>query len=197
MAFNNPPKDTEKPPQFVVGLNYGKYSNWSVYLDGQTLLALLWATGVLGNCLASIKAAGEEQPLFEFEHPRVSMAMDVLFQIQQTGQTDFTMGSEWDQQFSETDPILTEEFAMQLAEYDETIWAQNICERSLALVLWMIGEYGCRASRLCFPNDSDVNRKLQAVLLILLKIFQGKRCTIVTDQRILEEPALAAEEALG
>jgi len=137
--------------------------------------------------LASIKAAGEEQRSLTIDHARVSMALDTLFQIQQTGQTDFTMPSRWDRSFSETKPILTDEFAEQLAEHDETIWAQNIHERELALVLWMIGEYSFRSSEISFLTDTNLIKKLQAALLILYEIFLGKRYTIATAQRMLDE----------
>jgi hypothetical protein len=144
-------------PSTMPMLLRGKYSRWAEGMDVETLEAALVVVGEFGSRYWAMRSSGGRLPAPAFERHsmaehRMVYALESFAMVRASGQLDFQMDSGWNLRFSSAAPAFVPVHERQLAHDPRTAWARMLDERSFAVVLWMIGEYGTRVNSSRGPN---------------------------------------------
>lgn len=196
-------------PAFLPKLLMGKYSRWAERLEADTLQAALLAVGEFGRRYWAMRRSDGAFPAPSFQkHARSEMfesrmvyPLEAFATIRAKARFDSRLGSSWSREFSPTVPAFSSEFGDRLARSPVTAWAQGLDERSFALILWMIGEYGTRANSSRGPDGSEYppptfdgppeqTRPMRAALRLLAMIEAGARTTVTEAARVISEMAV-------
>jgi hypothetical protein len=153
----------------------------------------LCAIGEFGSRYAAMRLPDGTFPATRFlERPmaeaRIRYALVILATIQAAAGTDRHMKSIWDRELSVGEPIFTLPYRQRLARIASTFWAENLDERGLGLILWMVEEYGIRVNSSrgldggeypppIYEGAFERTRPMHAALQLIAKINQGEHIT--------------------
>jgi hypothetical protein len=193
-------------PAMVPKLLMGKYSQWAEKLDADTLEAALWAVGEFGSRYWTMRLPDGRFPAPTFQKHgmaefRMVYALEAFAIIHAEGQFDWQMGSGWNRDFSPSSPAFSREFSDRLSLGPATAWARDLDERSFALLLWMIGEYGIRVNSSRAPDGSEYPpptfdgppaqiQPMRAALRLIAMIESGTRTTATEAARVISGAAV-------
>lgn len=192
-------------PTFQEKLLIGKYSRWAERVDADTLEAALCAVGEFGGRFWTMRLPDGRFPAPTFQKHamaeyRMVYALEAFAKIRGEGRFDWEMGSGWNREFSPSLPAFSRAFSDRLSRDPSTAWARDLDERSFALLLWMIGEYGIRANSSWGPDDSEYalptfggppeqEQPMRAALRVIAMIESGARTTATEAARLISGSA--------
>ncbi|MFO0826566.1 MAG: hypothetical protein U0572_00310 [Phycisphaerales bacterium] len=184
----------------------GKYSSWARHLDADTLEAALTAVGEFGWRYWTMKLPDGRFPAPTFqEHAtaefRMVYALESFATIRAVRQFDWQMGSGWNDEFSQSSLAFSRGFSDRLSRNPSTAWARHLDERSFALLLWMIGEYGIRVNSSRGPDGSEYapptfdgpprqTEPMRAALRLIAMIEWGTHTTAAEAARVISGAAV-------
>ncbi|MCK5690792.1 ankyrin repeat domain-containing protein, partial [Myxococcota bacterium] len=180
--------------EFTTHLKLGKYSDWALRLNAEQLAALFWAIGIFGCEMSITNSPGgffsEEQreELYGGTLRKLS-ALDRLAEIQQAGGLGGSGAFGWLNQYPVGTPAFASAYRNYLLEDEYTGWAQALDERSIALVLWMVGEYGIRGGwyRSAGEGDAVYSQRAAIALSFITSIYFGKNANVEGLRGVLQE----------
>lgn len=184
----------------------GKYSRWTILLDAGTLEALLLAIGEFGerwgtaSRLTGLPLVPQFYP-HSMDERRMRDALETMARIQSsTGMNspEFSLGFS-SPLLSEQVPAFSREFRDRLANGAHTAWAQDLDERRLGALLWIVAEYGIRVSPFGGPNRSEypppnfdaepaVTQPMRAALRLIVRLYRGEPMTAAEVSRRIKDP---------
>lgn len=181
---------------FRANLAKGKYSSWAAEISDERLRVLLSVVGEFGRLAADLAAATGSAVTPSFETRGVSVermakALDSLASVRAAGRLNGSMGSEWHKLFDDAEMAFSDEFSASLAASPETAWASQLDKRSLALLLWAIGEYGIRINTRTpswqpptFDGPVELTHPMRLALLLLSKLEAGEDVSEMDMQQV-------------
>lgn len=165
-------------PSFLAELLLGKYSRWAGRLDTGTLTAMLLAVGEFASRYSEMKNLDGTYPAPIFHSSvgaefRMVCALEGLASIFANKRPESYLGPCGGFSLSPLKPAFSSVFSSHLAQNQLTTWAQGLDEERLALIIWNIGEYGCRSRRYppTFDEPQSQTRRMRAALKYLWIIY--------------------------
>lgn len=181
----------------------GKYWKWAQQFDADTLEGLLWVIGEFGSRYAAVSFPEPHFYRHSMDEGRMRNALRILAKIQSVGRVEwdrgpFTRGDQGAFQLSEHASAFSGDYRERLSTGASTAWAQGLDERSVGILLWIVGEYGVRVNSSSgpdgaeyppptFDSDSYIQKPMRAALLLIAKFEAGKRMTAAEASRYIAE----------
>ncbi|MFN8547123.1 MAG: hypothetical protein U0527_03915 [Candidatus Eisenbacteria bacterium] len=183
-------------PDFMAEVSSGKYTRWASTLSADTLEALLWLIGTFGARFSVLRRemgfyAGPVFCLHMGSEHRVHGAIHALATIQSGEPVTWGMYLFTHTHLSSERRVFDSEYQQRLAQREQTRWASGLDEQSLALLIWMVGEYSGRVrSHLpppSFPVAPDDEWTLRNALTLISMIYDGRELTVLEAEKFMAD----------